>query len=741
MSDLVSVGSPIQFNFKEYQDANSNGFETDKNSNEKPSQPISIDKNGINHKKDSPNIILDDDSKSSTNHEKLKNTDLVSKNKHQSSSISKHTSRKEKNSTHRSKDRNSSSHRSTSREKNDTKKRNSSSSKDGKNKSHNRHHNESKDKDKKHKHDKKSHHSDRDKTPKRDRKDSRSDKKEKSSSLCKEPKSLNGNRSDDESNAGGSSKQKSSIHKNKSSTSDKSKSSSSNHKSSRKDNGSKDVVDKPKDKYSMSKSSNRSSHKSGKNRKRSLEENSKLSNNAGVERKKPKWNDLESSFRTNDEKDALDVLLSMSAISYEPSSNEVRTESIIFVENTSLKTSVKLPINILENKLETEECKNQNNEEENVDLKTRNLDLTQFDLVDSVIEKIILEIINSMLNKVCTDDIEKYSVSCEDVKLENSSIENVEITSESNKLVKLVVIDEKETKLTNAKVNLCVIQNTSNCDSDETLKVPKLKLKLLPNQIESIRKGKRKKSESKIIKKKLPKLNDSPNVIVPLNDICSPFVDDTNANTFFNQLSPNDNKHDGTNTLADDKYFKGFSLEDTVPSKKYVQLKNLIKTLEKKENIKDVINSDVDVFRGFTAEEDMPCKNREIVHKQLLQLSMGFKGFTEEETRISIGYKLVKQQLALKKNSVDNQQKIVQSGKNGSTFNKVMTILCESNKDKDMTTEEIYSPQNDDNKNDCPAVNNNNHNITASDHWVVEQEMKYKLLPVKVKIERLFGYR
>lgn len=739
MSDLVSVGSPTQINSKEYQDANFNGFETDKNLTEKQSQPISFDKNGINHNKNNPNIILDHNSKSSNNPEKLKTTDLIPKSKHQSSSTSKHTSRKEKSSTHRSKDRNSSSHRSTSREKNDNNKKNSSSSKDGKNKSHVRHHNESKGKDKKSKHDKKSHHSERDKTPKRNRKDSRSDKKEKSTSLCKEPKSLNGNRSDDESNAGGSSKQKSSIHKNKSSTSDKSKSSSSNHKSSRKDNGNKDVVDKPKEKSSISESSNSSSYKSRKNRKRSLEESSKLSNNLDIERKKPKWNDLESSFRTIDEKDAADVLLSMSGISYESSSNEVRTENIIFVENSSLKPSVNLPINIIENKLEAKECKNQNDNEENVNIKTKDLAITQFDPDDSVFEKFVLEIINSIINIVCSDDTEKYPVSCEDIKLENSSIENVEITSESNKLVEIVVADEKKAKLSNAEVNSSVIGNTSNCDSNKVLNVSKLKLKLLPNQIESNRKGKRKKNESKMIKKKSAKLVNIPNVNMPLIDIISPFVNDTTTNNLFNQLSHNDNKNNGTNTLIDGNYFKGFSQEDTVPSENYEQLKNFIKTLEKEENKEDGISSDVDVFRGFTVEEDKPCQNRDIVYKQLSILSTGFRGFTEEETRITTGHTFVKQQLALRKNIVDNQQKIVPSGKNGSTFNKVMTILCENN--KDTTTDEIYSSQNSDNKNDCPAVNNNNHNITASDHWVVEQEMKYKLLPVKVKLERLLEYR
>lgn len=247
MSDLVSIGSPIQSGSKENHDTNSNGFENDKNCTEKPQQ-ISLNENGtIDHKNDSASIKLN--IKMSNDTEK-QNNDPKLKNKHNSSRKSKHSNSQEKSSTLNSKDRNSSSsQRSTSQENHNIKKSNSSNSKDRKSSSHSKHHSDSKDKSKKHKHEKKSHHNDRDKTPKRDRKDSRSDKKENSSSLCKEPKSLNGNRSDDESNAGGgSSKQKSSVHKNKSSTSDKSKSSSNHHKNNRKDNGNKEVVDKPKDK-------------------------------------------------------------------------------------------------------------------------------------------------------------------------------------------------------------------------------------------------------------------------------------------------------------------------------------------------------------------------------------------------------------------------------------------------------------------------------------------------------------
>jgi len=167
MSDLVSVGSPLELTSKENHSTSSNGFETNQNS-VKQSQKARIDKNGIaDHVNNSTKIKLVDDAKISNNTVKHKTNDPKHKSKHHSSRTSRQTSSQEKSRAHRSKDRNSSNHRSTSRETSDIKKRNSSDSKDRKSSSQNKHYSESK--DKKHKYDKKSHH-DQDKTPKRDKK-------------------------------------------------------------------------------------------------------------------------------------------------------------------------------------------------------------------------------------------------------------------------------------------------------------------------------------------------------------------------------------------------------------------------------------------------------------------------------------------------------------------------------------------------------------------------------------------
>jgi hypothetical protein len=742
MSDLVSVGSPIQLVPKENHDNTSNGFENDKNILEKPQH---IDKNGIiNHKNTKPDNI-----KISTNIEKLKTNDTKPKSKNSFSS--KHSSNQEKSSTHKSKNRNSNSHRSTSQEKNDIKKSNSNHSKDRKNSNH-RHHSDSK--DKKHRHDKKSNLSERDKTPKRDRKNSRSDKKEKSSSLCKEPKSLNGNRSDDESNAGGSSKQKSNVHKNKSSTSDKSKSSSSHHKSSRKDNGSKDVVDKSKDKSSISKTSYNSSHKinrtHSKKRKHSLNNDDKLSeSNPSIQEKKPKWSD----FMTNDEQDAANVLLSMSEISYENSHSEVITENILFIGNPSftdntLKTTSNTSENILENQenlIQTNnvEFSDNNDIEENFHSQSSDIKTPQsLQSIDNVNEKCVLPINQSISEKEYSADAESCTLlSCKDDAPQKTSFENIKITSEPNEQIKL--------------------------------EVPKLKLKLLPNQINLLNHEKRKKHhknhKSKVKKLKQDSSNEvgisiidtapttincKQNTLEPICDIDLKLNDNVisapNQGTF---SLPKENEINNAQPLENNESlntFKGFTQSDAVPCKNYEQLKHLVIALKKSlsnENIKSII--DTDGFKGFTDEELRPCKNRDLVNLQIIKLKeeIGFPGFSEEEILMSSGHQFIKQQLELskKQNYINGEESSMTCGgneiKNQRTFKEVMSIIYESNNDGNSTTKKIYTKPVTIEKKKCSVVNNNNHDITASNDWVVKQEMKYKLLPVKVKLERLMEYR
>ncbi|CAI6367973.1 unnamed protein product [Macrosiphum euphorbiae] len=678
------------------------------------------------------------------------------------------------------------------------------------------------------------------------------EEKKKSSSLCKEPKLLNGHRSDDESNSGGSSKHKSTIHKTKSSSSDKTKSSSSNHKSSRRDNNSTDVVDKSKDKSlsknstssdidkfkkrslskssscvdiveksknkslsknssstdvidnskikstlikntkctdvvektkdkSFSKNSSSSSHKSNHTDTKRFklsqaETNESPPNKVSGEEMKPEepekseWNEFRNSIMTNDEQDAANVLLSMSAISYESSHSEIITENIIFIENSSpiietLNTTKSVnELEIEENSDETKILPSSDNDDikENCQLKSNNLEASQ-----SLNAVISISNINHLFEKECSVDIERLP--CTDLKLlQYSSVNSVEITEEHQKPDEIVV-DEKELKILNDEINLETSENEKNSEftnSNDILKVPKLKLKLLPNQIDSINKIKRKKhhkhKESK--KLKLTKSLDIPievsvSVSVSTN-INSDKIDQKSNNeidvimndsesTLSNQILHKEIENNSVKVLDDDESlytFKGFSEADAIPCKNYKLLKNVIKTLQIQMNKHDKIENG---FKGFTSAETNPCKHRDNVYAELMKLkegksSTGFIGFSEKDTAMSIGYKYVVKQLELakKQNNVGNHQQNVMCGGNGiqkgKIFNEVMAAyLYKSNNDNDAKSKENYCKPINDTKKDSPTVNNNNHN---HDNWVVEQEMKYKLLPVKVKLERLMEY-
>jgi len=755
MSDLVSVGSPVQIVSKENNDTTSNGFETNTNPIENLLQ-TPFDKNGIvNHKIKNTNNESNSTNFISNNSEKLKTNDLKSKSKHHSSRTSGHTNSEDKSSSNRSKNRNSNNHRSTSREKNDVKKRSNSSSKDRKNGSHTKHRSNSKDKDKKNKH-KKSHQTDRDKTSKRDRKDSRSDKKEKSSSLCKEPKSLNGNRSDDESNAGGSSKQKSSINKNKSSTSEKSKSSSN-----QKDNSSKEVVNKSKDKSSMSSSSHSSSQINNEtNKKRHKHAVEDKFNNSNIVERKIKVTNNQNSSMTYKEQDAVNTLLSIGFTTTDISQNN----SKIFVKN-SIMDKILNNMDTAEGVIDVEENIDQifsssvDNKQENINsIKDCSKSSQPFDSIGNV-SKIDASKTNSSFHEGCVVDVKK-TLPCKNQKLETNFNECVEIYSEANKHNELIV-DKKEVKTNNAEINLISGANQITNMINTTLTVPKPKL--LPNQIDAMkRKRYSKNNESKAIKKMSLVSSSEINVLVDDNisqtvsleqndkqfncDADSKIMDSSVTST--NTL---DKGHDNidTQTLsceASFNGFKGFSSTNGFYCKHYERLINIIKTLKEEETQQS--NIDEDGFKGFDNNTSTPCKYRDIVYGQLIkemEESTGFKGFTEDEVQRCDGYESVKNQLKLEQKTKEKQQKTITHGENGiqseKTINKVIALMYKSKNDNDTTQNENFSQPDGDVKKDCPVVNNNNHDITPSDQWVVEQEMKYKLLPVKVKLERLMGYR
>ncbi|XP_050058763.1 biorientation of chromosomes in cell division protein 1-like 1 [Aphis gossypii] len=582
------------------------------------------------------------------------------------------------------------------------------------------------------------------------------EEKKKLSSFCKEPKLLNSNRSDDESNAGGSSKQESTICKNKSSSTDKTKSSSSHHKSSRKDNTS-TIVKKSKHK-------NCSSHKSNCNGSKRLKlsqpkTNKLFINNEIIEESKsekleePEWNDFRSSSITNDEQDAANVLLSMSTISYESSHSEIITEKILFIENSPPITET-LKTHKIENELKKENIdqtkilpsSNNNDIKENSKLKPIN---SEKSLLSKNFLKGVPTVPSHLFEKECSVNLKRYL--CKNINIQSCPSNNVEITNEHQKSDE-IVMDEKELKTLNVEVNLDPNENykTNECNPNAILKVPKLKIKLLANQIDSLNKCKRKKHHKDKSKKlKLSKSLDIPSedsvskniMFEKLDQKCNNNTEvkmNDSASTLSKQTSYKEIENNSVVVLDDDKShcsFKGFSEAETFPCKNYKILRSVIKALQAKIHEHDVIN---DGFIGFTNVETHPCKHRDIVYAELIKLKdsisstdFDFIGFSEEETQISNGHKYVIQQLELAKKQFGSNKKKY----NGKIFNEVVrAYLYESHNDSDATSRAIYSKSINDDKKDCTTENNINN---KHDNWVVEQEIKYKLLPVKVILERL----
>lgn len=717
MSDLVSVGSPVLIVSKEINNTSSIGLDNSDTNPIENVQQICHDKNGVannkihnitNNKSSNTNSI-------SNNLDKLKTNNLKSKSKHHSSETIGDTNSEDKSRSNRFKYHNSKSHRSKSKENNDIKKRSSSNSKDKTYSSHTKHRSDSKDKDKKSKH-KKSRHTERDKTPKREGKDSRSDKKEKNFSLCKEPKSLNGNRSDDESNAGGSSRQKNSINKNRSSTSEKSKS-SSNNKNNQKDSGSKEVVNKceSKEKKSKTHSSSQINNETNKKRnKRALEEEP---NKPYLGEKKIKVSSNQELSMTYDEEDVANALLSLNNIIAAKNDREIEKNTNQILSSTIDKKDKNI-------------CSVKDN------LKS----LQPFDSNDNI-SKIDASNANSIFNEVCAFDIGK-TLSCQDERLGSTSNECVELYSKAFTHNKLIV-NTKETKTDNGEINLNSGNNQviSEHDSNTILTVP------TSNQFDEIKSIYGEKNETKV--NKSMSLVSSSQVIYPVVNNTSKTAllpqnkklfncDDNEINdTSITSTYTSHKSHENTNTQKLNSEvlkngFKGFSSTKSFNCENYEKLLNSIKTLKAENPKQNMI--DEDVFRGFN--ENTACKHRSIVYAQLLKLieqTLCFKGFTKNEIRKCDGYDSVKYKLELEQKIIEDQNKCAENRiQSEKKFNKVMAMMCKSKNDIETTQNDNY--QQPDDGIIGPVVNNNNHDITQSNHWVVGQKMKYKLLPVKVKL-------
>ncbi|XP_050531964.1 biorientation of chromosomes in cell division protein 1-like 1 isoform X2 [Daktulosphaira vitifoliae] len=720
MSDLNSIGgSPVQTT-NENSENNLNGFKFEN---------ISVDliKNGVDPINESDKTDIN---RNTNNTEKPKTIDSSPKSK---SNLFTSSKIQDKSHISSNKSEKSKENCSNSVEKNNSKK--SKDLKDKKSSNHNKHRSENKDKERKHRHDKKSHHSDREKSPKRDRKDSRPDMKEKSSSLCKEPKSTNGNRSDDESNAGGSSKQKSNSHKNKCSTSEKSKSSSSHHKSSRKDNGNKDVVDKPND--------NSSDISLAKHSKEAKNNDKKSKNNERVETK------------------------TIDQYTRSISTNKLNTENFL---SAKIQTETKNSAENLNRMIKGNSSSNSKQEDDFL------LESEKFNQINSI-NDVSQYIRSKNLDEICKSPINKDSASHTEVSdsthqnIITDSRRNGEIGYKLNTLqnnLKETCKDKSVHKNKKSKEfkDKDKIINISKKNSNFTNKFSEFTEPLhddLKLKLKRIGKDKYKRNSevydsthaSKT--KKLKKASDI------LNDLDVPHYDSFEKNNEFktkinfkidknlmNMYLENKNydisEHDKSDLI---KGFIGFNQMEAIPCQNYAKLNDIVTVLQ------DCANNITEKcgFKGFTSTDAIHCKNRDIVLTQLVDMKNDkFQGFSNEEVQVCFGHKQVKHHLEIIKNQISAPEKSIHNDvangsngtRNGKTLNNVMAFLYENDEISDSKTNIIYNqPTISSCKSDIlPTTNNNNREeIKTSRHWVDEQEMKYKLLPVKVKLERLLECR
>jgi len=463
----------------------------------------------------------------------------------------------------------------------------------------------------------------------------------------------------------------------------------------------------------------------------------------------------------------------MSVISYDNRSSDVGTDNICLENSPVYDKLLNIPINNTENELEVKK-----NDDQTKDLQLKNVSLKKN--INLPLNNLESPQLSDSINNICENKKSKMSSLFGNVSSTNivmTTLFNGKEQLQDNS-IEVIPKDSEQVKVTEVtkKVDKCNDEIYLNEHVDQTisetytnLKVPKLKLKL--NKIDSIKKtNHHENNESNIKEIESSKRLISSNMVSQHNnelliktsniistDVCVQIDDKSNCaiDTTIKDcipISANNILHkeyeNNITKVFNDKEliqtFKGFSKTDAIPCENYIILKDFVNSLKKIENKDTVINDET--FKGFTSKDIKPCKYRQTVYEQLIKLNeqIDFVGFTDEEIQLCVGYKYVKQnlELAKKQNIVGNQQQNITHGVNGiqsEPLNKVVTIIYENNKD-DKTKNEHSEPS-ETNKKDCPVVNNNNHDITATNHWVVAQEMKYKLLPVKVKLERLLGYR
>ncbi|KAL4149655.1 hypothetical protein QTP88_003547 [Uroleucon formosanum] len=587
-----------------------------------------------------------------------------------------------------------------------------------------------------------------DKTLKGDRKDLRSDKKEKSSSLCKKSKSLKGNQSEDANCAGGSSKQNSSQHKTSTSTS---KSSFSNHKSSKKNKSFKEVVEKYKDvinnpKCVVNKSKDVSKPKD-------IVDKSKDIVNKSIDIVEKSKHNVNKSKDIVDKSNEKSFLLknSNSNCSSHKSYRTNTKEAKCSLEKKKKSSGICKEPKLLNGNRSDDENNSGGSSKHKTTIHKNKNSLSDKTKSFSSNHKTSRRYNNStdVVDRSKNNSLSKNSTSCIAI-VEKSK--NISLSKNSNSTA---ITDKNKNKSSLNTRCASVAEKSkdkslskdSSCSSYKSNHTDTKRLKLSPVEKNKLPTNKVSDEERKPEEPEKSEWNDFRNSIHSNNNIDVIMKDC--ASTLSNQILHKEIKNNGAKVLNNNKLlnaFKGFSEEDTVPCKNYQLLKNVIKTSEVQMSNLDKIDNG---FKGFTSVETNPCKHRDNVYAELIKMkesktSTGFIGFSKEDTVKSIGHEYVVKllQLSKKRNNVDNHQQNVKCGgnglQNGNPFNEVMAAhLYKSNNDNDAKSKENFSKPFNDTKKNSPTVNNNNHN---HDNWVIKQEIKYKLVPLKVKLERLMIY-
>lgn len=595
--------------------------------------------------------------------------------------------------------------------------------------------NDSKEKNEKFKRKKKSPHNHRDILPESEEKKT----KKKYINLCKKPKSLNGNKSDDESNPGSSSKQRSSILKNERCDKSKVSSKNNNNKTSKKNS---ENVSKSKGKSFKLKNYDRSNPKSNSIniKELTLEEKNNSITCKNVKKKVTKLKNVKKSMKSD--------ILAMSTDLNEKVQfhNELKTENISSFENSSTAKSSSVSLDVINGKLEVQENSNQavessgmssfkkKNLSKNCKPKTikrkkqsakynsKNKILKPSESNDNHKEFGVLSV-NMTFNNVLFNESDQKSVCSMDVKTKN--FDNKKPSTN------LILHKESENKIVQKLDSDQLIESFTGFSQTNAIACKHyLKLKRLLNNLN-------KENNIKQVDDGLKGIECiKASASKDLDTVKSQLIQ-SSENNILNENIQIAKPHNIKITLKKKKNLYPCSRAKKSKSSKL----NKDRINRPKENVLPVVSD----LKEFDCKDTQvrPCNSEDTVKSQIFELgnSLHFNGFFEQDAQISYGYQCVKRHLqkALKQSSIKKKKRrplTLKKRRNRKSSNNVrikpisdMYNACSSQFDS--------QPNELCNEGVCSVVKNNDHNIAMSENWITTQEKLFKLKPLRVNLVRL----